>query len=59
MSMDKPDNTTAKKQYSKPEVIEVSLRPEEAVLGSCKTKRISGPGQGACSVPSSCSSLAS
>ncbi len=45
-----------KKQYVKPEVKRVMLRPEEAVLGSCKTSKISGPGQGKCTIPSNCSS---
>jgi hypothetical protein len=48
-----------KKAYVKPEVKRVMLRPEEAVLASCKTSKVSGPGQGKCSVPSACSSLAS
>ena len=48
-----------KKHYVKPEVKRVILRPEEAVLASCKTSKISGPGQAKCSVPSPCSSLAS
>ena len=48
-----------KKPYVKPEAKRVMLRPEEAVLGSCKTSKISGPGQSKCSSPSACSSLAS
>ncbi len=48
-----------KKPYSKPDVTQVSLRPEEAVLGSCKTNKISGPAQGKCSAPAACSSLIS
>jgi hypothetical protein len=48
-----------KKPYVKPEIRRVMLRPEEAVLGSCKTSKVSGPGQVKCSVPSACSSLAS
>jgi hypothetical protein len=56
----RPDNApSSKKPYLKPEVRRVMLRPEEAVLGSCKTSKTSGPGQGKCSAPSSCSSLAS
>jgi hypothetical protein len=58
--MDKNDErTTRKKNYVKPEVKRVMLRPEEAVLASCKTSKVSGPGQSKCSVPSACSSLAS
>lgn len=52
-------DTISRKPYAKPEIKQVSLRPEEAVLGSCKTSRISGPGQAKCSVPSACSSLTS
>lgn len=33
-----------KKAYSKPELIQVPLRPEEAVLGNCKTAGVVGPG---------------
>jgi hypothetical protein len=48
------------KPYTKPEVQQVALRAEEAVLGSCKTANTSGPGQARCSgPPSACSSLAS
>lgn len=53
------DRSARKKHYVKPEVKRVMLRPEEAVLASCKTSKTSGPGQGVCSVPSPCSSLAS
>lgn len=59
METNKRDETRHKKPYVKPEVKRVMLRPEEAVLGSCKTSKISGPSQGVCSVPSPCSSLAS
>jgi len=53
------DRSTRKKNYVKPEVKRVMLRPEEAVLASCKTSKIAGPGQSKCSQPSPCSSLAS
>ena len=56
------DNDTkdaARRPYSKPAISQVSLRPEEAVLGSCKTASVSGPTQAKCSSPSACSSLAS
>jgi hypothetical protein len=33
-----------KKPYTKPEVTLIDLRPEEAVLGNCKTGGSSGPG---------------
>jgi hypothetical protein len=37
--------TTQKKPYVKPEVKQVQLRPEEAVLGGCKTAAGASPGQ--------------
>jgi hypothetical protein len=34
-----------KKTYAKPEIRQVSLRPEEAVLGACKSSSVAaGPG---------------
>ncbi len=59
---DKTDNVTSvdeKRPYAKPEVREVPLRPEEAVLGACKTSARSGPAQVRCNFPSTCSSLIS
>jgi hypothetical protein len=53
------DGTRTKKRYEKPEVTQVSLRPEEAVLGACKAGKVSGPGQPRCGVPAPCSSLGS
>jgi len=32
-----------KKPYIKPEVTQVPLRPEEAVLGNCKSSNTGGP----------------
>ena len=51
----------AKRPYSKPEIKQVALRPEEAVLGACKATSGggSGPGSGNCRTPSPCSSLGS
>ena len=48
-----------KKPYSKPDISQVSLQPEEAVLGACKVAGVSGPGQVRCNAPSACSSLTS
>ena len=45
--------------YTKPEVREVPLRPDEAVLGACKTSSRSGPAQIRCNFPTACSSLIS
>jgi hypothetical protein len=38
-----------RKPYVKPEVKQVPLRPEEAVLGFCKTATVAGPLQSTCS----------
>ena len=43
-----------KKPYLKPEVKQVQLRPEEAVLGGCKVALVSGPTQASCTVPVAC-----
>jgi hypothetical protein len=60
------DETTSKDQaegekrpYAKPQIQEVPLRPDEAVLGGCKSTSVSGSAQHRCSVPTSCSALAS
>jgi hypothetical protein len=49
----------AKKKYVKPSVTRVPLRPEEAVLGNCKTSGTSGPVQPDCDSPTTCSSQGS
>jgi hypothetical protein len=51
-----------KQPYEKPEIKQVALRPEEAVLGACKTTSGgggAGPGGGNCRTPAPCSSLGS
>ena len=47
---DKPQ----KRSYRKPELVEVTLRAEEAVLGNCKMAATHGPGIGNCNVPTVC-----
>jgi hypothetical protein len=49
---DQPSNTPkkAKKPYVRPEVKQVQLKPEEAVLGFCKQTDIFGPGTTSCGV---------
>ncbi len=37
-----------KKPYLKPELRQVPLRPEEAVLGNCKLSGVSGPAAADC-----------
>jgi hypothetical protein len=49
-----------KRPYVKPEIKQVALRPEEAVLGSCKGTGGGGPGAGSgCRRPGPCSSIGS
>jgi hypothetical protein len=48
-----------KKPYAKPQIQEVPLRPDEAVLGGCKTTSTSGPAQARCTMPSNCSNATS
>jgi hypothetical protein len=49
-----------KKPYVKPKLRQVDLRPEEAVLGNCKTTGTSGPGgTGACANVGACSTQGS
>jgi hypothetical protein len=54
-----PDAGRPKKTYSEPKLVTIPLRPEEAVLGHCKTSAAAGPGNSKCSSPSSCHSLGS
>jgi hypothetical protein len=49
------DSLNEKKPYTKPQIQEVPLRPDEAVLGGCKTASGSGPAQHRCTTPASCS----
>lgn len=39
---------TQKRPYRKPGVVQVPLRPEEAVLGHCKSGHSAGPGNSTC-----------
>jgi len=49
-----------KRPYVKPEIQQVALRAEEAVLGACKGTGGSGPGGGgSCRHPTACSSQGS
>jgi len=62
-SRKEPGALVNKKPYTKPEVKQVSLKPEEAVLGGCKVSENNNPntgGMGAtCSSPMPCSTLTS
>jgi hypothetical protein len=48
-----------KKKYEKPTLSEVALRPEEAVLGNCKSLTASGPAFSDCVSTGGCSSMGS
>ena len=50
---------SAKKPYEKPEAKRFPLRPEEAVLGFCKTNAASGPSGGGCRGVSACATVGS
>jgi hypothetical protein len=49
----------AKRPYAAPTVQRVELRPEEAVLGACKTTAGPGPRAGRCRSVQTCSTLGS
>ncbi|MEE9501666.1 MAG: hypothetical protein V3V48_06290 [Candidatus Aminicenantaceae bacterium] len=53
---DKPEQEThqSKKPYKKPELKKVALKPDEAVLGYCKSDNKRGPGIGVCDSPTRC-----
>jgi len=48
-----------KKPYTKPEVKQVPLRPEEAVLGFCKNTGVYGPTITGCKPLGNCSGIGS
>lgn len=52
------DTQHRKRPYQKPALIQVPLRPEEAVLGHCKTMTGAGPFNVTCST-TGCGSLGS
>ena len=53
------DRANGKKSYESPRVKTISLRPEEAVLGHCKTSGSGGPVQSTCTLIGPCSSVGS
>jgi hypothetical protein len=42
------DPSRPRKRYEKPTLSEISLRPDEAVLGNCKSVSVSGPAAADC-----------
>jgi hypothetical protein len=60
MSAEPPQAPAAnRKPYEKPALSEVALRPEEAVLGNCKTMGVSGPAQADCTSLGGCMTFGS
>ncbi len=57
--MTEDQKTAGKKPYVKPEVRQVLLKPEEAVLGACKHDTTVGPLQQVCKTPGKCKLLGS
>ena len=61
--MTEPDGdeqgAAVRKPYVAPEITRVPLKPEEAVLGACKTAGVGGPVSSDCTVPVGCSSFGS
>lgn len=53
------DVSSRKKPYVKPEVKQVPLRPEEAVLGFCKNGDFGGPSGSPCPSVVVCSGIGS
>ncbi|HEV7425775.1 MAG TPA: hypothetical protein VGQ46_05370 [Thermoanaerobaculia bacterium] len=49
------ESANDKKKYEKPEAKRFPLRPDEAVLGFCKTNAASGPSSSGCRGTSRCS----
>jgi len=50
MNQPKDDTKNEKAAYEIPKLIKVNLRPEEAVLGSCKTSSSMGPSSVNCAI---------
>jgi len=55
----KPENSNTKMPYQSPQVVRVSLRPEEAVLGHCKVPGVAGPVSAGCRGIRPCSTFGS
>ena len=49
ISMDDKKKTDARKPYQQPEARRFPLRPDEAVLGNCKSNSAGGPSAGSTS----------
>jgi hypothetical protein len=54
-----PSPKPGRKPYHKPEIKQVLLRPEEAVLGACKTASSTGPSRFPCAGAIPCTTAGS
>jgi hypothetical protein len=59
MNREMKKDREGKRRYERPELTQVSLRPEEAVLGVCKSVTVSAAGQPNCSVTPKCNAVGS
>jgi hypothetical protein len=59
MSESRKNENNGKAPYQRPQVVRVSLRPEEAVLGHCKVTGSAGPAGAGCRSVVVCRSLGS
>jgi len=48
-----------RKLYEPPRATKISLRPEEAVLGNCKTASVAGPVSFTCTTVGTCKTIGS
>ena len=53
------EGSHTRRSYAKPEMKRVHLKPEEAVLGACKTTGLFGPTAGDCRPLGNCSGIGS
>jgi hypothetical protein len=56
---DEDKEPAGKRKYEPPVVTRISLRPEEAVLGHCKSLTSAGPVGGTCNIVGACRSIGS
>jgi len=56
MSQSGEKTSGSKKPYEPPQIVQVNLRPEEAVLGNCKFMGVAGPANSSCATIPICSS---
>jgi hypothetical protein len=56
---EQPEPSRTKRTWCTPEIIQVPLRPEEAVLGNCKITSVTGPGGASCSQTGNCFTIGS